>query len=108
MSGVNYISSMVPMEGLVIPADVRKAGKEAQETYRAAVGFEQMLVKQLTETLTKSSAFGGGEDGEGGAPAGYKDLLSDNLSGAIARAGGLGVAQAMYKSITQANGEETK
>ena len=109
MTELNNLSSLVPMDGLVMPTEVRKAGKEAQDAYRAAVGFEQMLVKQLTQTLTDSSAFGGGEGGEGGegaAPAGYRDLLTDNLSGAIARAGGLGVAENLYKSIQAQTGTE--
>ena len=106
MSQIDSLSSLVPMDSLQMPSEVRKAGKGAQETYRAAVGFETLLVKQLTETLTKSSAFGGSEDGEGGAPAAYKDMLSDNMAGAIARAGGIGIADDLYKTIRQGQGEQ--
>jgi hypothetical protein len=48
VSGLDGISLSAP--GLV-PADVRKAGKEAEQTYRAALGFERMLTEQLTKTM---------------------------------------------------------
>lgn len=110
MSELNSISSLVPMDAASMPAEVRKAGKEAQESYRAAVGFEQLLLKQLTQSLSNGSAFGGDENGKGGAPAAYKDMMSDNMAGAIARAGGVGIADSLYKNLRQnlAEGGESK
>jgi hypothetical protein len=77
MSGLEGISMNAAG---IVPADVRKAGKQAEETYRAALGFERMLTEQLTKTMsTSASALGGGEDGEEGgetaATSAYKDML---------------------------------
>jgi Rod binding domain-containing protein len=89
----------------IVPADVRKAGKQAEETYRAALGFERMLTEQLTKTMsTGASALGGGgEDGEEGgetaATSAYKDMLPGTLADAVTSAGGLGLAHDLYLTM---------
>jgi Rod binding domain-containing protein len=87
----------------ILPPEVRKGGKEAREAYTAAMNFEQMLVKQLTKSLSDSAAVGGGsgdeESAEGGSPQAYRDMISDNIATAITQGGGLGIAQQLYKQI---------
>jgi Rod binding domain-containing protein len=86
----------------ILPPEVRKGGKEAREAYAAALNFEQMLVKQLTKSLSDSAAIGGGDDeesGEGGSPQAYRDMISDNLATAITQGGGLGIAGDLYKQV---------
>jgi Rod binding domain-containing protein len=89
----------------VLPAEVRKDGDEGKKAYSAALGFEQMLVKQLTKSLTDSSALGGGQDGEngedgqGGSPAAYREMISDGIANAITQGGGIGLAMDIYKQI---------
>jgi Rod binding domain-containing protein len=87
-----------------LPADVRKGGKEARDAYSAALGFEQMLVKQLTKSLTDSAALGGGKEG-GGAPAAYREMMSDGIADAITQAGGIGLAANLYEQV---RGEESQ
>jgi Rod binding domain-containing protein len=82
----------------ILPAEVRQGGKEAKEAYAAALGFERMLVKQLTKSLSDSAAIGGGQDGKG-APAAYRDMISDGIADAITGAGGIGLAQDLYKQV---------
>jgi Rod binding domain-containing protein len=101
MSGLEGISMNAAG---IVPADVRKAGKQAEETYRAALGFERMLTEQLTKTMSVSaSALGGGEDGEEGgetaATAAYKDMLPGQLADAVTNAGGLGLAHDLYLTM---------
>jgi Rod binding domain-containing protein len=100
VSGLDGISLSAP--GLV-PADVRKAGKEAEQTYRAALGFERMLTEQLTKTMaTGASALGGGDGEEGGetaATSAYKDMLPGTLADAVTSAGGLGLARNLYLTM---------
>ena len=93
------LNSLTPLPA-VLPADVRNGGKEARETYQAALNFEQLLVKQLTKSLSDSSAIGGGtkEDG-GGSPQAYRDMISDNIATAITQSGGLGIADSLYKQL---------
>jgi Rod binding domain-containing protein len=96
MSGIDGINALPA----VLPAEVRNGGKDAKEAYSAALGFERMLVKQLTKSLTESSAVGGGdkEDG-GGSPAAYREMISDGLADSITSAGGIGLAQNLYKQV---------
>jgi Rod binding domain-containing protein len=101
MSGLEGISMNAAG---IVPADVRKAGKQAEETYRAALGFERMLTEQLTKTMaTSASALGGGEDGEEGgetaATSAYKDMLPGQLADAVTNAGGLGLAHDLYLTM---------
>ena len=106
MSGLDGIGLSAP--GL-IPADVRKAGKEAEQTYRAALGFERMLTEQLTKTMSTSASAmgGGGEDGEEGgetaATSAYKDMLPGQLADGVTSAGGLGLAHDLYLTMRSAS-----
>jgi Rod binding domain-containing protein len=83
----------------VLPAEVRNGGKEAKEAYAAALGFERMLVKQLTKSLTDSAAIGGGEKGESGSPTAYREMIADGIADAITKGGGIGLAQDLYKQV---------
>jgi Rod binding domain-containing protein len=69
----------------------------------AARGFEQLLVRQLAQTLV--SSFGGededGADG-GGAKSLYSELLPDALTDAIDQAGGLGLAHSLAPTLERA------
>lgn len=81
----------------ILPAEVRRGGKEARDAYGAALGFERMLVKQLTKTLTESAAMGG--SGNGGSPAAYREMVSDGIADAITQAGGIGMAANLYDRV---------
>jgi Rod binding domain-containing protein len=95
MSELTGISSLPA----VLPAEVRNGGKQAKEAYSAALGFERMLVKQLTKSLTDSAAIGGAEKGQSGSPAAYREMISDGIADAITNAGGIGLAQDLYKQV---------
>ena len=76
-------------------------------TMRAARGFEQLLVRQLAQTLVSSvTADGDGSSGtdESGGDSGtqslYTDMLPDALSPAIDNAGGLGLAQSLAPELS--------
>ena len=94
MSELTGISSLPA----VLPAEVRNGGKEAKEAYSAALGFERMLVKQLTKSLTDSAALGGGE--EAATPAAYREMMSDGIADAITNAGGIGLAGNLYMQVS--------
>ena len=77
-------------------------------TMRAARGFEQLLVRQLAQTLV-SSVTGDGDgssgtdesgDDSGGTQSLYTDMLPDALSTAIDNAGGLGLAQSLAPELS--------
>ena len=93
--GLSGISSLPA----VLPPEVREGGSEAKKAYGAALGFERMLVKQLTKSMTDSSALGAGEDGKGGSPAAYREMISDGIADAITQGGGIGLALDLYKQV---------
>lgn len=74
-------------------------GAEARtDKDRAALGFERMLLVQLTEQLAKST---GSEDGEdtSAATQAYKDLLPGALADAMIAGGGIGLQTALTKDL---------
>ena len=90
----------LPALPAVLPAEVRNGTKEDKQAYQAALGFERMLVKQLTKSLTDSAAIGDGEEkGQSGSPAAYREMISDGIADAITQGGGIGLAQDLYKQV---------
>jgi Rod binding domain-containing protein len=81
----------------VTPSEVRNGSKETKEAYAAAVGFERMLVKQLTKSMTESAVLGGGDKPT--TPAAYREMMSDGIAHAITSAGGIGLAENLYKQV---------
>ena len=81
-----------------IPAHVREAGEDAEQTYKAALGFERMLLSQLTKTMFSTAE---GEEGEGqsAATGAYKEMLPGTLADAVTNAGGIGLAEDLYKTM---------
>ena len=94
MSELNGIGALPA----IVPTEVRNGGKEAKEAYAAAVGFERILVKQLTKSLTESAMLGGGGD-KPTTPAAYREMMSDGIADAITQAGGIGLAENLYKQV---------
>jgi Rod binding domain-containing protein len=87
-------NSVLPtVDRAALPPDIRKASKEDQQAYRAALGFEQALMSELlrsVDTLTGTS-----ED----APAAYADMVPSTLAQAVSSNGGLGLARSLYESM---------
>jgi Rod binding domain-containing protein len=107
VSGLDALSGA----GAVIPADVRKAGKDAEQTYRVALGFERTLLEQLTKSMAKDmvgmgsdSDSGDGEDsGASAATSAYRDMLPGTLADSVTSAGGLGLAHDLFLSMRSVN-----
>jgi Rod binding domain-containing protein len=102
--------SLPIVDQAALPAEVRNGTEKQKQAYTAALGFEQMLVQQLTKSLAKDAMGGGtGDDGSGdgtddstSADSGasmYTDMISSSLATGIAQQGGLGLANSLYKSL---------
>lgn len=93
------------------PASVRNGSPATQKAYASALDFEDMLVQQLSQSLTESarSAGGseGGEGGEGGesteggeaANGELSSLLPQSLTEGVMSQGGLGLAQQLLPAL---------
>jgi Rod binding domain-containing protein len=106
MSGLDALSSA----SAVIPADVRKAGKDAEQSYRVALGFERTLLEQLTKSMSKDmvgmdsgdSGDGSEESGQSAATSAYTDMLPGTLADSVTSSGGLGLAHDLWLSMRSA------
>lgn len=85
---------LVPVTTL--PPDVRVAGVEARALYGAALGFEQLLVRRIAESLADMS---GSEGGQSAATGVVAQLLPDALAQGVADGGGIGLARELYDSL---------
>jgi hypothetical protein len=115
-------SSIMPT---VLPPDVRAAGAKGEQLYKAALGFEQLLTKELTDQLARTmqgtDAMGGGDDGSsssddpssqsifsmGGTSPVVSQMLPQSLSDGITQAGGLGIAHQLYLMLARSTGLDT-
>jgi Rod binding domain-containing protein len=85
----------------LLPASVRSGSASDKQHYKAALGFEQMLVGQLVQTMVGADAPAGDDEDTtnplaSGPMAGQ---MQDALSSALMSAGGLGLAGQIYKGM---------
>lgn len=80
--------SVGPVDRAALPADIRSAPAARRDAYRAALGFEQVLVTQLAETMLPK---------EQGA---YANMLPGAFADGLTAAGGLGLARTLTDALT--------
>ena len=106
MSGLGSLSSITG--AITMPADVRQAGKDGEETYRAALGFGRQMLQELTKTMAKdltgtaADSGDGEESGGDAATSAYGDMLPGTLADSLSSAGGLGLAHDLWLSMRSA------
>jgi Rod binding domain-containing protein len=106
------------------PADIRNGNSAAQKAYQEALGFEDILVQQLTQELastvtspadsSNSSGSSGSSDSSSDSSGGilgsdpstsaFASLIPTALTQSIMSSGGLGIAQQLAQSIDPAIG----
>jgi hypothetical protein len=84
------VDALPPLPSGALPAD---ATQKQREAYRAALGFERMLVTRLAEGLQSSA-------GDEGQSTPYAQLLPEAMADGITAAGGLGLAPVLYTSMS--------
>ena len=106
-------SALPPIDQALLPAEVRSGTKRDKKAYEAALGFERMLLGELTKSLADTAKpIDGGDDSNGAADDGsgqsqdaassmYMQMLPDQLADAVTSAGGLGLAQSLYRTIKE-------
>lgn len=104
---MSFLSGLPPVDQAQLPADVRDASPARRSAYEAGLGFEQLLVQQLSQSLVDSTGdgtddgSGGGTDAASGIGGGspYASLLPDALDQGVMGAGGLGLARQLMDAI---------
>jgi hypothetical protein len=87
MSG---LGTLPPIADSALPREVREGSAADKKTYKAALGFEQLLVGQLVEEMTRGSSLA-----EGPRATAVSDAMTEALQGA----GGLGLAPQLYAAM---------
>jgi Rod binding domain-containing protein len=85
------IPGLPSVSDAALPQAVRTGSEADKQAYKAALGFEQMLVEQVVKSMA----------GESGplAEGPYAQTMQTSLSSALVSNGGLGLARQLYKEI---------
>ena len=86
-----------PIDASRMPADVRKAGPEAERLYATALQFESVLTEQLAQAIVPAQDDSASEDG--GSSSLYKQLVPQAFAQGVTGAGGLGLASELYEAL---------
>jgi Rod binding domain-containing protein len=87
------LAGLPPIDQSLLPPDVRNGSPAERDAYRSALGFEQLLVQQLTTSVADTT-----KDAMGGDSP-YASMLPDALADSIMNGGGLGLAPQLAKSL---------
>jgi len=89
--------TLPPIDSALLPADIRQAPQARRDAYTASLGFEQLLVQQLTESLADSARTAMGGDSP------YANMLPQAMADGIMGAGGLGLARQLTDALAPAD-----
>jgi Rod binding domain-containing protein len=87
------ISGLPMVADSALPADVRRGTATDKQSYKAALGFEQVLIQQVVQSMA-------GDDQDSPLAQGpYASTMQTSLADALTANGGLGLAQQLYKEM---------
>ena len=105
-------TSVPPINPASEPASIRNGPPAAKQAYQEALGFEQLLVDQLSQQLSATVSSSGGSDGSSGGVMGsdpstsaFASLVPQALTSGIMSAGGTGIALQLARALDPALGE---
>jgi Rod binding domain-containing protein len=90
--------SLPPIDQALLPADIRKGSAEDKQAYTAALGFERMLLGELTKQMAETAKPADGDDNKDAASSMYMQMLPDQLADAVVQNGGTGLARSLYEA----------
>ena len=86
---MNDFTALPPIADSALPREIREGSAADKKAYKAALGFEQVLVERLVEDMT-----------EGSAPEGpHAAAVNEAMTDAVEAAGGLGLAPELYEAM---------
>lgn len=114
-------SALPPVDQSLLPADVQKGSAADKKDYQAALGFERMLLGEMTKAMTATTNMDGSSDDSSGADSTNTDdststddsastdpatsqllsMLPDQLADSMIAGGGVGLADSFYHAIKQ-------
>jgi Rod binding domain-containing protein len=114
--GSSPASPLAPIADTALPADIRTASESDKNAYKAAMGFESMLVQNLLSQMSSSAAgddsasddgddSGAGLGSSGGLLGGggpWASTLQETLAQQLTSGGGIGLARQLYSALKPA------
>ena len=88
---MTQISGLPLVADAALPRDVRTGSDADKRAYKAALGFEKVLLGHLVKEMTAATP--SLTEGVRG------DAVSDAMTDALANAGGIGLAPQLYKTL---------
>jgi Rod binding domain-containing protein len=92
-------SAIPPIDQATLPADIRKGSAADKKAYTAALGFERMLLGELTKQMADTAKPADDGENQDAASNTYAQMLPDQIADAVTRNGGLGLARSFYDSM---------
>ena len=89
---VSGLSGLPQVSEAALPAAVRNGSAKDKEAYKAALGFEQVLLGQLVKSMAADGPLSEGP---------YAAPVQDALSGGLINNGGLGLATDLYRALKE-------
>jgi Rod binding domain-containing protein len=99
-------SSIAPVNSALEPSWVRNGSESTRQAYASALAFEEMLLEQMSSSLSEAGSSEGTEgEAEGQPPApklgggAFSSMLPQALAKGVAAGGGLGLAAELTREL---------
>jgi hypothetical protein len=86
------LSGLPQVSEAALPAAVRNGSAKDKEAYKAALGFEQVLLGQLVKSMASDGPLSEGP---------YAAPVQDALTTGLVNNGGLGLATDLYRALKE-------
>ena len=115
------MSTLPPINAAFEPASIRNGDAQAKKAYQQALGFESILMQQLTQEMAKTVTSPGGDSSDDGSgdtsdsssggilgsdPStnAFAGLIPTTFTNSIMSGGGVGMAEQLARAIDPAIG----
>ena len=88
------INGLPAVPTTALPAAVRNGSDSDKQAYKAALGFEQVLLGQLVKSMASDGPLAEGP---------YAAPVQDALSSGLIASGGLGLATDLFRALKERN-----
>jgi Rod binding domain-containing protein len=117
MSGLPA-TNLPPIDAALEPAEIRNGNAKAKQAYQEALGFEDILMQQLTQQLAATVTSPGGDSGDSSSSSGggmlgsdpstnaFASLIPTALTQSVMSGGGVGIADRLAHALDPQIGEK--
>ncbi|MGN6871132.1 MAG: hypothetical protein ACTHMY_22285 [Solirubrobacteraceae bacterium] len=109
-------TNLPPINSALLPADIRNGNAQAKKAYQEALGFEDILMQQLTQQMADTVTSPGGDSSDSGSgdssdsssggilgsdpsTSAFASLIPTALTQSIMSGGGVGIADRLAHAL---------